>query len=90
MDFVLETIAVSIATPRQQYVSGFPHSLQNLSHVENDRSWEIGGDARPHPGTQNHLRLSPSSNCWYPECKGGKLGAGEGPLSTQTVAEIGE
>ena len=40
------------------------------------------GDARPHPGTQSHLRFFSSSNCWHPECQGGKLGAEERPLFT--------
>ena len=34
------------------------------------------GDANPNPGPQSHLRSSPSSGCWHPESKRGRLGAG--------------
>lgn len=82
--FVLETVAVSMATPRQQYVSE-AFTIPCKTFLMLRRGWGGGGErrsARPHPGTQNHLRFSLSSNCWHSECKGGKLVAGEGDLST--------
>lgn len=54
--FVLETVAVSIATPRQQYVSEAFNIPCVLGISGRSRRKE---DAKVHQGPRNHLRLSP-------------------------------